>query len=100
MTAAKATTKTAAKKRVRPSRAVQKATVSKVENVEVKVPATKKEKVEGEKKVNKMATAIVVFEKMTKAGKARKEIIQAFIDQVHLTKAGASTYYQSIKNME
>lgn len=50
-----------------------------------------------EKGPTKMDNAKKVFEKMTQDGNSRKEIIDAFIKEVGLTKAGASTYYQNLK---
>lgn len=49
-------------------------------------------------KSNKMMVATVIYERMIKEGKARKEIILSFVTEAGLTKAGASTYYQTIKN--
>lgn len=48
-------------------------------------------------KVNKMAVATEIFKRMTAEGKARKEIILAFVVEAGLTKAGSATYYQTIK---
>jgi len=50
-----------------------------------------------EKGPTKMDNAKKVFENMTLDGNSRKEIIDAFIKEVGLTKAGASTYYQNLK---
>ena len=50
-----------------------------------------------EKGPTKMDNAKKVFEKMTLDGNSRKDIIDAFIKEVGLTKAGASTYYQNLK---
>lgn len=90
-TVAKPAAKAPAKKPAAPAKAApaKKAAV-KVEKVEAEAP----------KKVNKMATAIIVFERMQKAGSARKDIIAAFQSEVGLTKAGAATYYQNIKKMD
>jgi len=50
---------------------------------------------------SKMEQATKIMEEMwedIKGGKVkRKDVIQRFIDEVHLSKAGASTYYGSIK---
>lgn len=51
-----------------------------------------------EKLPTKMGKAKAVFEKMTAEKSTRKEIIDAFVKEVGLTKAGASTYYQNLKN--
>ncbi|WP_415878405.1 hypothetical protein [Methylomonas sp. TEB] len=50
-----------------------------------------------EKQPSKMDKAKVIYEQLTTEGKGRKEIIDAFIKEVGLTKAGAPTYYQTIK---
>lgn len=50
-----------------------------------------------EKGPTKMDQAREVFDALTNDGKARKEIIAALIKDVGLTKAGASTYYQTLK---
>ncbi len=93
--------KPAVKKAAQPSKPVEKPAVKKVEAQKAEVkPAAKKEQKPEEKKVNKMATAVIVFERLQKQGKQRKDIIAAFMSEVGLTKAGASTYYQTIKNME
>jgi hypothetical protein len=52
-----------------------------------------------EKGPTKMDKAREVFDALTNDGKARKEIIAALIKDVGLTKAGASTYYQTLKKM-
>jgi len=49
-------------------------------------------------RVSKMALATEIYDRMTKAGNARKDILLAFIAEAGLTKAGASTYHQSIKS--
>lgn len=51
-----------------------------------------------EKLPTKMDKAKEVFDKMTAEKYTRKEIIDAFVKEVGLTKAGASTYYQNLKN--
>jgi hypothetical protein len=51
-----------------------------------------------EKPPTKMDKAKEVFDNMTAEKYTRKEIIDAFIKEVGLTKAGASTYYQNLKN--
>lgn len=49
----------------------------------------------------KMVVAAEIFKRMVAVkGVTRKDIIQKFIDEVKLTKAGASTYYQLIKAKE
>jgi hypothetical protein len=50
-----------------------------------------------EKLPSKMEKAKVVYEKMTLDGKGRKDIIAAFVKEVELTPAGASTYFQNLK---
>ncbi|WP_369812424.1 hypothetical protein [Ralstonia pickettii] len=46
----------------------------------------------------KMVVATEIYKRMVGVkGVTRKDIIQAFIEDVKLTKAGASTYYQMIK---
>lgn len=45
----------------------------------------------------KMEQCKAIFVTMTAAGAARKEIIEAFVSQIGMTNAGASTYYQNIK---
>jgi hypothetical protein len=50
-----------------------------------------------EKGPTKMDQAREVFQALTNDGKARKEIITALIKDVGLTKAGAQTYYQTLK---
>jgi hypothetical protein len=50
-----------------------------------------------EKQLTKVDKAKPVYEKMVAEGKTRKQIIETFISQVGLTKAGASTYYQNLK---
>ncbi len=45
-----------------------------------------------------MMVAVEIYKRMVAVkGITRKDIIQKFIDEVKLTKAGASTYYQLIK---
>jgi hypothetical protein len=51
-----------------------------------------------EKPPSKMDKAKDVYERMTLDGQSRKEIIAAFVKEVGLTDAGASTYYQNLKN--
>jgi hypothetical protein len=49
----------------------------------------------------KMVVATEIYERMVAVkGVTRKDIIQKFIDEVKLTRAGASTYYQLIKAKE
>jgi hypothetical protein len=50
-----------------------------------------------EKQPSKMDKAKVVYDKMILDGQSRKEIVAAFVKEVGLTKAGASTYYQNLK---
>ena len=45
----------------------------------------------------KMEQCKAIFVKLTACGAARKEIIEAFVSQIGMTNAGASTYYQNIK---
>jgi hypothetical protein len=48
---------------------------------------------------SKMDQAVLIMEKMFfKQGKERKEILPVLMKECGLSKAGASTYYQSIKN--
>lgn len=49
-----------------------------------------------EAKVNKKADARKIFNKLN--GKKRKEVIKAFTEEVGLSAAGASTYYQNFKS--
>ena len=51
-----------------------------------------------EKQPSKIEKAKEVYERMTLEGKSRKDIIAAFVKEVELTQAGASTYYQNLKN--
>lgn len=47
----------------------------------------------------KMLVATEIYKRMIGVkGVTRKDIIQKFIEEVNLTKAGASTYYQMIKD--
>ena len=53
---------------------------------------------ESDGKPTKMAQATEVYRRMSrKKSTTRKEIVAAFIDEVGLSKAGAATYYQTIK---
>ena len=45
----------------------------------------------------KMEQCKAIFVQLTAYGAARKEIIEAFVSQIGMTNAGASTYYQNIK---
>ena len=45
----------------------------------------------------KMEQCKAIFVTMTAAGAARKEIIEAFVSQIGMTNAGASTYYNTCK---
>ena len=46
-----------------------------------------------------MSQATDIYRRMTrKNGTTRKEVVTAFIEEVGLTKAGAATCYQMIKN--
>jgi hypothetical protein len=54
----------------------------------------------GDKKP-KMEIATAIFKQMTKIkGVTRKEIIDRFVAEAKLSKAGASTYYQLIRTKE
>ena len=50
-----------------------------------------------EKPPSKIEKAKEVYERMNLEGKSRKDIIAAFVKEVGLTDAGASTYYQNLK---
>jgi hypothetical protein len=52
-----------------------------------------------EKPPSKMEKAKEVYERMTLDGQSRKDIIAAFVKEVGLTPAGASTYYQNLKKL-
>lgn len=52
------------------------------------------------KEHTKMDKAKEVFDRLTLDGLSRKDIVAAFIKEVGLTKAGASTYYQNLKKAE
>lgn len=52
-----------------------------------------------EKQPSKMDKAKEVYEKMLLDGQSRKDIIAAFVKEVGLTPAGASTYYQNLKKL-
>jgi hypothetical protein len=52
-----------------------------------------------EKQPSKMDKAKEVYEKMILDGQSRKDIIAAFVKEVELTPAGASTYYQNLKKL-
>lgn len=60
-------------------------------------PAEKKEAPKKDKSggPSKADLARAIFDKMK--DKPRKDVIQAFMDEAKLTKAGASTYYANIK---
>ena len=60
-----------------------------------KVAAKKVVKAAGESKMDK---ATKVYQDLTKRGLPRKAVIEAFMNDMKLTKAGASTYYQLIRN--
>jgi hypothetical protein len=45
----------------------------------------------------KMDIATEIFKRMNKNGATRKEILDVFVAEAKLSKAGASTYYQLIK---
>lgn len=45
---------------------------------------------------SKMDLAKTIYARLTAEGKARKDIIKAFMDEAGLTKAGAATYYQKL----
>lgn len=59
----------------------------------------KREEVVQEIKTNKVAFAKAIFEEVLNSGTqlVRKDIISRFINEVGLTKKGASTYYQNFK---
>ncbi|WP_371136933.1 hypothetical protein [Cupriavidus oxalaticus] len=62
--------------------------------------AAKQEK-EASAAPTKMVVATEIYKRMIGVkGVTRKDIIQRFIEEVKLTKAGASTYYQLIKAKE
>lgn len=62
-----------------------------------KTPAKAPKKAQ-EEITSKMDRAVAVFKKM--AGKPRKDVVKAFMEEVGLTKAGAATYYQIIKKKQ
>lgn len=45
---------------------------------------------------SKMDLAKEIYNRMSAEGKARKDIIKAFVDEAKLTQAGAATYYQKL----
>jgi len=49
---------------------------------------------------SKMDKATKIYLDLTGRGLPRKAVMESFINDVGLTKAGASTYYQTIKNKE
>ena len=60
--------------------------------------ATKKKQTKRVRNESKMDCAVRVMEKMFfRQGKERKEILPVLMDECGLTKAGASTYYQTIR---
>ncbi len=66
------------------------------ESVVIEVPV-KEEVVIETKTGTKIDKAVEIFKRMTAIGHARKDIIQAFISELDMGNAGASTYYQNIK---
>jgi hypothetical protein len=50
-----------------------------------------------EKPETKMDKAKPLYEKLIAEGKTRQHIIEAFVNEIDLTPAGASTYYQNLK---
>jgi len=51
-----------------------------------------------EVRINKMELATEIYKQMVKVkGVTRQDVIQRFIEQAGLTKSGAATYYQMIK---
>ena len=50
-----------------------------------------------EKPETKVDKAKPLYEKLVLEGKTRKQIIEAFVNEIDLTPAGASTYYQNLK---
>ena len=60
--------------------------------------ATRKKGSRGKADESKMDCAVRIVEKMFfRQGKERKEILPVLMDECGLTKAGASTYYQTIR---
>jgi hypothetical protein len=60
--------------------------------------ATKKRQTKRVRTESKMDCAVKIMEKMFfRQGKERKEILPVPMDECGLTKAGASTYYQTIR---
>jgi len=50
-----------------------------------------------EKPETKVDKAKPLYDKLVLEGKTRKQIIEAFVNEIDLTPAGASTYYQNLK---
>ncbi|WP_420803922.1 hypothetical protein [Ralstonia mojiangensis] len=64
----------------------------------VKPEASKPDASSADATPTKMVVATEIYKRMIGVkGVTRKDIIQKFIEEVKLTKAGASTYYQMIK---
>lgn len=55
--------------------------------------------VEEPKAPSKMTQAKEVYARLKSEGKARKDIIKVFIDEIGLTSAGAATYYQKLSKV-
>ena len=52
----------------------------------------------GGREGSKMTAARQLFDKLVGQGKKRKDVIQSFQQEIGLTRAGAATYYQTIKH--
>lgn len=65
--------------------------------VETPKPAKKEKVIKIAKGPSKADQATAIFKEMNDKGSARKDIIEAFMTQLNMSKAGASTYYQNIK---
>jgi len=64
----------------------------------VKAPKPAKVKVERNARANsKLARARELFINLTKQGKSRGEIINAFMTELEMQKAGATTYYYNVQ---
>ena len=68
-----------------------------VESTETPKPAKKEKVIKIAKGPSKADQATAIFKEMNDKGSARKDIIEAFMTQLNMSKAGASTYYQNIK---
>ena len=60
-------------------------------------PAPAKKAPAADKGPSKKERALAIYNEMSDKGHARKDIIAAFMDQLSMSKAGASTYYQNCK---